>query len=173
MAAHAPAAYGMYTDDVALRQVVQSLNQSGFDKKDICVMLSPEHPIAAVVREAWISGAGREASTIATGLVSWFMKLGAVMIPTVGFFVRSQSFLDALLARRDSRGLCDHTNALVGLGFSQDDAERCEHQIRQMGVLVYVACREIEKTTWAADVLRRVGAHEASTVGMVQEVAAT
>ena len=94
------------------------------------------------------------------------------MIPTVGFFVRSQSFLDALLARRDSRGLCDHTNALVGLGFSQDDAERCEHQIRQMGVLVYVACREIEKTTWAADVLRRVGAHEASTVGMVQEVAA-
>ena len=106
MAAHAPAAYGMYTDDVALRQVVQSLNQSGFDKKDICVMLSPEHPIAAVVREAWISGAGREASTIATGLVSWFMKLGAVMIPTVGFFVRSQSFLDALLAAQPE-ATCD------------------------------------------------------------------
>ena len=172
MAAYAPAAYGMYTDEVALRQVIQSLNQSGFDKKDICVMLSSQHPIAAVVREAKILGAGREASAIAAGLVSWFMKLGAVMIPTVVLFVRSQSFLDALLTRKDSRGLGDHTSALVGLGLSQDDAERCESQIRQMGVLVYVACREIEKTTWAADILRRVGAHEASTVGMVREVAA-
>ncbi len=172
MPAYAPAAYGMYTDNVALRQVVQSLNQSGFDKKDICVMLSSEHPIAAVVRGAKIHGAGREATAIATGMVGWLMKLGAVVIPTVGFFIRSQSFLDALLTRKDSRGLGDHTNTLVGLGFSQGDAERCENQIRQMGVLVYVACQGIEKTTWAADVLRRVGAHEASTVGIAQEIVA-
>jgi len=171
MAAYAPAVYGMYRDDVALRQVVQSLNQSGFDKQDICVMLSPQHPIASVVREARISGAGREASSIATGLVSWFMKLGAVMIPTVVFFVRSQPFLDAFVTRKDSQSPCDHTSSLVGLGFPQNDAERCENQIRQMGVLVYVACRETEKMTWAADLLRRAGAHEASTVGRVKEVA--
>lgn len=172
MAMKTPAAYGVYADDVALRQVVQTLNQFGFDKEDICVMVSPQHPIASVVREANILGAGREASAVTTGLFSLLMKLGAVMIPTVGLFIRSQSFLQALLMRKDTRPFCDHSNALMGLGFSEDDAERCESQLRAMGVLVYVACQEVSSTTWAADLMRRMGAYEASTLGVAQQAAA-
>jgi hypothetical protein len=172
MAVKIPAAYGMYADDVALREVVHMLNQSGFSKEDICVMVSPEHPIAAVLREANILGADREASAVTTGLFTWLMKLGAVMIPTVGFFIRSQAFLHALLMRKDSRALCDHSNALVGLGFSQYDADRFEGQIRDMGVLIYVACPKGSTTSWAADVLRQMGAHEAATMEVAYEAAA-
>ena len=46
MTVSTPAAYGMYAQDIALRQVVQTLNQSGFDKEDICMMVSPRHPMA-------------------------------------------------------------------------------------------------------------------------------
>jgi Heat induced stress protein YflT len=172
MPAQTPAAYGMYPDDVALRQVVQTLNQSGFEKENICVMVSPQHPIAAVLREANILGAGRDASAVTTALITWLMKLGAVMIPTVGFFIRSQPFLHALLMRKDSRALCDHSKVLVGLGFSENDAERFENELREMGVLIYVSCPEGAKTTWAADVLRRMGAREAATVEAAQTVAA-
>jgi hypothetical protein len=57
------AAYGMYPHDVALQQVVQTLNQSGFGKEDICMMVSPKHPLAMVVREARILNAERGART--------------------------------------------------------------------------------------------------------------
>jgi hypothetical protein len=59
----------MYPDDVALRQIVPTLNQSGFEKENVCVMVSPQHPIAAVVREPNILGAERAASAVTTDLV--------------------------------------------------------------------------------------------------------
>jgi hypothetical protein len=158
------AAYGMYSHDVALQQVVQTLNQSGFGKEDICMMVSPRHPIAAIVREANILNAEAEASVAAAGLIGWLMKFGAVMIPTVGLFVRSQAFLQALVMRKDSAAVYGNSKALVGLGFSEGDALRFERQLREAGVLVYVACSENTKTTWAVELLRRTGAHETAAL---------
>jgi hypothetical protein len=165
MAAHAPAAYGIYSEDAALRQIVQMLNQSGFEKEDICVMVSPRHPLAAVVREANILSTERSQSAVTMDLVSWLMKLGAVVIPTVGLFIRSQAFLLDLVMKKDSPLLCGDSMALVGLGFSEGDAERCESRIRELGVMVYVNCPESEKTICAAEVLRRTGAYEYATLG--------
>jgi hypothetical protein len=164
MAVNTPAAYGMYPHDVALHQVVQTLNQSGFGKEDICMMVSPRHPIASIVREANILNAEPEASAVATGLIGWLMKFGAVMIPTVGLFIRSQAFLQALVVRKDSSAAYGNSTALVGLGISEGDALRFEHQLREAGVLVYVACPENSKTTWAVELLRRTGAREIATL---------
>jgi hypothetical protein len=159
------AAYGMYAQDVALQQVVQTLNQSGFDKEDICMMVSPRHPIATTVREANILNAEPETSAADAGLIGWLMKFGAVMIPTVALFIRSQAFLQALVVREDSPNAYGNSKALVGLGFSEGDALRFERQLREAGVLVYVACPENSKTTWAVELLRRSGARETATLG--------
>lgn len=166
------AAYGMYPQDVALHEIVRTLNQAGFGNEDICMMLSPRHPIATVVREASILGAEREASAVTAGLIGWLSEFGAVVIPTVGFFIRSQAFLHALLTPKDSQALCGNTSTLVGLGFAEDDAERYEHQLREVGVLVYVACPEGTKTNWAIELLRRTGASEASTLACEATAAA-
>lgn len=170
MPANSPAAYGLYPDNVALPQVVRNLTQSGFEKEDICVMVSPHHPIAAVVREANILNAGREASALKTGLIAWLMKLGAVVIPSVGLFIRSQTFLHALVTKKDSAALCDNSTALVGLGFSEDDAERFENEIRELGVLVYVNCPESTGTSRAVEILRRMGAYETAALDYDYEV---
>ena len=161
MAVSTQAAYGMYAHDVALQQVVQTLNQSGLEKEDICMMVSPRHPIAAIVREANILNA----SAAAAGLIGWLMKFGAVMIPTVGLFIRSQAFLQALVVREDSPNAYGNSKALVGLGFSEGDALRFERQLREAGVLVYVACPENSKTASAVELLRRTGARETATLG--------
>ncbi|MGA8764323.1 MAG: hypothetical protein WB562_15760 [Candidatus Sulfotelmatobacter sp.] len=164
MTANTPAAYGMYPEDVALQQVVQTLNQSGFHKEDICMMVSPAHPIATTMREANILTADREASATTAGLMRWLLEFGAVMIPTVGFFVRSQGFLQALV-REDAPARWGSSRTLVGLGFPERDAERFENQLREMGVLVYVVCPGDEaKTSRAAEVLRRTGAQETATL---------
>jgi Heat induced stress protein YflT len=153
MTVNPPAAYGIYPYDAELQEVVQTLNQSGFDNQDICVMVSPRHPIATFVREANILNAGRKEDAVAEEFMGWLFEFGAVMIPTVGFFIRSQFFLHALVA--SGRSGC-----LTGLRFSKRDAERFERQLREMGVLVYVTCAKSANAAWAVEILRQTGAKE-------------
>jgi hypothetical protein len=164
MALSTPAAYGMYADDVPVQQIVQTLNQSGFDNEQICLMVWPRHHIASVMRDANILCSERKASKMSVEMIGWLMKLGAVIIPTAGFFIRSRAFLQALVMRKDSPGLCGNSGALVGLGFSKGDAERLEDRVCDMGILIYVACPESDRTTKAMEVLRRMGASETATL---------
>ena len=164
MAVNAAAAYGIYSQDVALTDIVRNLNQAGFENEDICMMLSPAHPIASIVRDASVFNADREAGAVTAGLIGWLSGFGAVLIPTVGFFIRSQAFFHALMVSREAPALCGNAKTLVGLGFSEDDAERFEDQIGDLGVLVYVSCAESAKTLWAREVLRHTGAQEAATL---------
>jgi hypothetical protein len=87
-----------------------------------------------------------------------------VIIPTVGFFIRSQAFFHALMTSRDDPGHFGNTRALVGLGFSKLEAQRFEKQLCHFGTLVYVSCRENAKSLWAREVLHNAGAQEAATL---------
>lgn len=158
------AAYVIYTQDIALNEVVRNLNQAGFGNEDICMMLSPGHPIASMVRDASLFNTEKEASAVTAGLIGWLSEFGAVVIPTVGFFIRSQAFFHALMVARSAPALCGNARTLVGLGFSEEEAERFEDQLEQLGVLVYVSCTEGAKTLWAREVLRHTGAQEAATL---------
>ena len=164
MAVNAAAAYGLYSQDVALADVVKNLNQAGFDNEDICMMLSPAHPIASMVRDAGLFSSEKETNVVTAGLIGWLSEFGAVLIPTVGFFIRSQAFFHALMVAREAPSLCGSVRSLVGLGFSEADAERFEDQLDDLGVLVYISCAEGAKTLWAREVLRHTGAHEAATL---------
>ena len=174
MSVNSTAAYGMYPQEVALHDVVHTLNQAGFENEDICMMLAPTHPIATIVREASILNSEREASAVTAGLIGWLSEFGAVVIPTVGFFIRSQAFFHALVVAKDAPALCGSTKTLVGLGFPENDAERFETQLREVGVMVYVSCAESAKTGWAREMLLRTGARETATLekGMFAGMAA-
>jgi len=143
----------MYSYDAELHQVVHTLNQCGFDKKDVCMMVSPGHPIAAFMRDANILNAERKQDAVAEEFMGWLFEFGAVVVPTVGFFIRSQVFLHALVAGGNS-------GCLVGLGFSEPAAARFADQLHEMSVLVYVACAESANAAWAVEILRRTGAKE-------------
>jgi hypothetical protein len=173
MAVNAAAAYGVYSQDVVLTDIVRNLNQAGFHNEDICMMLSPTHPIASIVRDASLFNTEREASAVTAGLIGWLSEFGAVLIPSVGFFIRSQAFFHALMVAREAPSLCGNARTLVGLGFSQEEAERYEDQLSDLGVLVYVSCAEGAKTLWAREVLRHTGAHEAATLEERVPLAAT
>jgi hypothetical protein len=171
MPVNTAAAYAIYSHDVALADIVHTLNQAGFENEDICMMLSPTHPIASVIREASVFNTERDDSGATAGIIGWLSAFGAVLIPSVGFFIRSQAFLHALMTTRNSPALCGNANTLVSLGFSQDEAKRFEDKLRHVGVLVYVACAESANTRWAQEVLRHTGASETATLreGMMAE----
>ena len=173
MAVSAAAAYGLYSHDVALSDIVRNLNQAGFENEDICMMLSPAHPIASIVREASLFNTEKETNAVTAGLIGWLSEFGAVLIPTAGFFIRSQAFFHALMTARDAPALCGNARTLVGLGFSREEAERFEDALGDLGVLVYVSCAEGAKTLWAREVLRHTGAHEAATLEEKMSIAAS
>jgi hypothetical protein len=173
MAMNTAAAYGIYSRDTALTDIVRNLNQAGFENEDICMMLSPGHPIASIVRDASLFNAEREATAVTAGLIGWLSEFGAVLIPTVGFFIRSQTFFHALMVAREAPALCGNARTLVGLGFSKEDAERFEDELAHLGVLVYVSCTETAKTLWAKEVLRHTGALETATLEESVAVAAS
>lgn len=168
------ATYGVFPDEVQISEVVRTLNGAGFHNENICLMLAPTNPIAAVVRETSILNAEREASLATASLIAWLAEFGAVVIPTVGFFIRSQAFFHALVVARDAPAMCGNSRTLVGLGFPEDDAERFEDQLRDAGVLVYVSCPGIARAEWALELLRQTGALEtaALSTGLGVEVAA-
>ena len=164
MAVTTAAAYGIYPQDAVLTDIVRNLNQAGFENEDICMMLSPTHPIASVVRDASLFNADREDTAASAGMIGWLSAFGAVLIPTVGFFIRSRVFLHALMVAREAPALCGNARTLVGLGFSEHEATRFEDQLGRLGVLVYVSCTESAKTLWAREVLRHTGARETNTL---------
>jgi hypothetical protein len=128
------------------------------------MMLSPSHPIASLVRDASLFNSEKETSAVTAGLIGWLSLFGAVLIPTVGFFIRSQAFFHALMAAREGPALCGNARTLVEFGFSEEEAERFEDQLGNLGVLVYVSCVEGTKTLWAREVLQHTGAQEAATL---------
>lgn len=168
MSANGPAAYGMYPRNVALPEVVYALNCAGFENEDICMVLSPAHPVASVVRDAQLLDAKPEESATSARMIGWFSEFGAVVIPTVGFFIRSQAFFHALLLEQNLPAMSRGSRTLVGLGFSEDEAKRLGHQLCDVGAMVYVSCPENAKANSAIELLRRAGAREAAGLGMAK-----
>jgi hypothetical protein len=161
---HPAAAYGVYSDTVEVATVVRTLNDGGFENEHICLMLAPTHPIAGIVREANILHQEREASVAITGLIGWLSEFGAVVIPSIGFFIRSRMFFHALMVARENPALCGDCHTLSGLGFPDTDAARFEARLQHTGFLVYVASLEAAGVGWALQLFRNTGAAETATL---------
>jgi len=166
----ANAAYGVYAEDVPVTDVVLALNCAGVHNEDICLMLARSHPLSTIVREAGLLNVNREASAVAADVIEWLAEFGAVVIRTFGFFIRSRTFLHALETTRKSPALCGSSGTFIGLGFSEEDAERLEVQLSQARVLVYVACSESGKATWTKEMLERLGAQETAELYLGQTI---
>ena len=173
MNANGTAAYGIYPRGVALPDVASALNKAGFGNEDICMVLSPAHPDAVSVRDASFFNAEPTESSASARLIGWFSKFGAVFIPTVGFFIRSQAFFDALSKEQSSPALSRGSRALLGLGFSPDDAKRLGRQLCDVGALIYVSCAESAKAGRVIELLRHTGAREAASLRASTSAAAT
>ncbi len=168
MSANGTAAYGMYSRNVALPEVVCALNRAGFGNEDICMVLSPAHPDAAVLRDASIFDTGAAKSSNSARMIGWFSEFGAVFIPTVGFFIRSQAFSETLSMEQNFPTLSRGCRTLLGLGFPQDEAKRLGQQLSDVGALVYVSCPESNQARGAIELLRRTGAREAASLGALK-----
>ena len=164
------AAYGVYRDPVEVGEVVRTLNRAGFDNEAMCLIFAPTHPIAGMVREASAVRASCTGGAVTEALIAWLAEFGAVVIPSLGFFIRSHAFLHALLVARDAPALCGNFRTLSCLGFPEPDARRLESELQNAGFLIYVTSEQPARALFARELLARMGAQE--SVVLEKEVAA-
>lgn len=156
------AAYGIFSTRVRLEEVIASLNSAGFDNSSICVFLSPAHPIADDLRHLKTPSVNLSREADLESTVSWLSKFGGFVIPGVGLFVGSRSYLPALtqvdyrVDRPGNRGM------LLNLGIPEDMAARYEPRLRNDATLVFVNCDGWAQSEWAREILRRLQAEEVS-----------
>jgi hypothetical protein len=159
------AAYALYSGQVEVAEVVRLLNGAGFANDQICLMFAPAHPVATMVRHANLLHDQRETTAATAEWIDWLSEFGAVVIPTVGFFIHSQAFLRVLLLAPDTPALCGGSfRTLAGLGFPDHDAERFEARLQRAGYLVYVASAGNRECEHALDLFRLTGAEESATL---------
>ncbi len=166
------AAYGMYSRHAALPDIVHALNGGGFENEDICMVLSPAHPAASAMRDTTMVTGEKEERAKSALTIGWFSEFGAVVIPTVGFFIRSQAFFRALVVEQNFLGLSRAPGTLADLGFPEHDAKRLGRELSYVGALVYVSCREPGNAERASELLHRAGAREAASLGTLNAAAA-
>ena len=156
---HRAAAYGIFPSDTQLEEVLTSLNSAGFQSEDICVVLSPMHPIVDGVRSLKSSTSCQSIEGKLENTVSWLATFGGVVIPGVGIFIGSREYLRAL-AQTDY--LPEDTNraVLASLGIPESAAARCEERLRHDANLVFVICEGSAHSEWAREILRRLRAEE-------------
>lgn len=157
---HRAAAYGIFPSDTQLEEVLTSLNSAGFQSADICVVLSPLHPIVDGVRSLKTSASSQSMEGKLETTVSWLASFGGVVIPGVGIFIGSREYLRAL-AQTDCLPE-DSTNRVVlaSLGIPESAAARCEERLRNDANLVFVSCEGSAHSEWAREILRRLRAEE-------------
>jgi hypothetical protein len=156
------AAYGIFSTCIGLQDVIASLNSAGFPYGDLCVFLSPSHPIAEDLRrlKAPYTSLAREMEL--ESKIAWLSKFGGFVIPGVGLFVGSRSYLPALTQVDCRPGRNESQGMLQNLGVPEEMAARCEASLRQDGMIVFVDCDGRAKSEWAREILQRLQAEEVS-----------
>lgn len=160
------AAYGVFSVKTSLEDVLKSLNSAGFQSEDICVFLSPAHPLANGVRMNMRQA--DSAFTVENELersFSWLSTFGGVVIPGVGFFVGSREYLRALGQAECAPDSTGNAAALASLGIPENEAVRYAARLRRDANLVFVSCEGTARSEWAREILRRMRAEEVCLLG--------
>jgi hypothetical protein len=158
------AAYAIFPVNTHLDEVVLSLNSAGFESIDICVFLSPGHPIADGVRSMQAKSAECSAHAGLENAVSWLSTFGGVVIPGIGFFVGSRDYLHAL-TRCDFWPDRNGGEALENLGIPAEAAARYEQSVKRNASMVFVNCDDSAQSEWAREILRLLRAEEVASLG--------
>jgi len=157
------AAYGIYPMEARIQAIIANLNEAGCPAEDVCMLMPPSHPMAQAVRDAKFSPMTLNSDALASELLQWLSRLGAVIIPGVAFFVGSRVFLRAVLAPCPATLGSASAERLMGLGFSQHEADRYADRLND-GIMIFACCSGEAQSEWIRKVLERSGADEACSL---------
>jgi hypothetical protein len=170
MAGKNTAAFGIYPNEISVRNAVETLESEGFRLEDISVLF-PEnqgtkdfaHEKGTKAPEGAATGAGTGA--VIGGALGWLAGVGTLAIPGVGPFLAAGPIMAALAGAGAGGAAGGLVGALVGAGIPEYEAKRYEGRIKDGGILLSVHCDNSEWTRKAKDILETTGANDVSSTG--------
>jgi hypothetical protein len=170
MAGKNTAAFGIYPNEVSVRNGVEALQREGFRLTDISVLFPANegtkdfaHEKGTKAPEGAATGAGSGA--VIGGALGWLAGVGSLAIPGVGPFIAAGPIMAALAGAGVGGTTGGLVGALIGAGIPEYEAKRYEGRIRKGGILLSVHCDNSEWTSKAKDILERTGADDVSSTG--------
>ena len=170
MAGKNTAAFGIYSDRLAVENAVDQLKEAGYRNTDISVLF-PEnsgtkdfaHEKNTKAPEGATTGAGTGA--VLGGALGWLAGIGALAIPGLGPFIAAGPIMAALAGAGVGGTLGGLVGALVGMGIPEYEAKRYEGRIKSGGILLSVHCDDSAWTKKARTILEQTGAEDVSSTG--------
>jgi hypothetical protein len=170
MAGKNTAAFGIYRDEVSLRNGVERLQREGFRPTDLSILF-PEnvgtkdfaHEKGTKAPEGAATGAGSGA--VIGGVLGWLAGVGSITIPGVGPFLAAGPIMAALAGMGVGGTAGGLIGALAGAGIPEYEAKRYQGMLKNGGILISVHCDNSEWTSKAKDILERTGADDVSSTG--------
>jgi hypothetical protein len=170
MAGKNTAAFGIYTDRIAVENAVEELKTAGYRNTDISVLFPDNsgtkdfaHEKHTKAPEGAATGAGTGA--VLGGTLGWLAGIGALAIPGLGPFIAAGPIMAALAGAGVGGTVGGLVGALVGMGIPEYEAKRYEGRIKSGGILLSVHCDDSEWTKKAKEILERTGAEDVSSTG--------
>ena len=170
MAGKNTAAFGIFPDEVSLRNGVETLQREGFRTEDISVLFPQNqgtkdfaHEKGTKAPEGAATGAGSGA--VVGGVLGWLAGVGSIAIPGVGPFIAAGPIMAALAGAGVGGAVGGLTGAVIGAGIPEYEAKRYEGLVRNGGILISVHCDNSKWTSKAKDILERTGADDVSSTG--------
>src|SRR5215475_9046420 len=170
MAGKNTAVFGIYTNNAALEEGINSLRAANFRPEDISVLF-PEnvgnkdfaHEKASKAPEGATTGAATGA--VMGGVLGWLAGIGAIAIPGVGPFIAAGPIVAALAGIGVGGTVGGITGSLVGVGIPEYEAKRYEGRVKKGGFLISIHCDDSHWVDKAKKILADTGAEDISSTG--------
>jgi len=164
------AAFGIYPDQGAVNDAVESLKSAGFRHTDISVLF-PEnlgskdfaHEKHTKAPEGAVAGGGSGA--VVGAALGWLVGAGSLMIPGLEAMQAAGPIVGMLGGMGAGVTLGGVAGALVGFGVPEYEAKRYEGRVRKGGILLSVHCDNADWAKTARTILKKTGASDISTTG--------
>jgi hypothetical protein len=164
-------AVGVFANRQSAQQAVQALRSAGFRDDQIGVVSrnndgSTRSGIAGDPTETrWEEGTGVGAAAGAATGVGLGLAVASGLIPGIGPAIAGGSLMALLASAGAGAAVGGVVGGLIGLGIPEDDATYYESEFRSGRTIVTV--RADARYAEATDILRRHGAVERATAGVV------
>jgi hypothetical protein len=162
--------YALYGNRVSLEWAVMTLEQRGFRREDVSVLLPENAGNKDLVTEKSTKSpegamTGGATGGVVGGALGWLVGIGALAIPGLGPFIAAGPIIATLAGAGAGAALGGLAGGLVGLGMPEFEAKRYEGRVKTGGSLLSVHCDNDEWAERAEQVLRETGGEDIAKAG--------
>jgi hypothetical protein len=163
--------FGIVKTHAQAEQVVQGLQDAGFNSSEISVLLPDnegKHDIGHVKATKAPEGATTGAATggVTGGVLGLLAGIGALAIPGVGPFIAAGPIMAALSGAAIGATTGGVVGGLIGLGIPEIEAKRYENKLKSGNYLLAVHYHDGAEKDRAKEIFEAAGAEDISTTSM-------